>query len=150
MINGYLASTSKSSSPAIQVGDPSWKDYEVNVDAYLTNGWDVFAVGVRITEGTGLWFAFSPASHENLGLCTGTECATLADSTIWTGPSSLPATVPVRITIKDNLYSSYVGGNKIFTVTNDDPKTGKVGLSVNCWGQSSACGFRNFKVTRLD
>jgi hypothetical protein len=133
-------------------GDPSWKNYDVTLEARRTGGENGFAVFFRVANADNR-YVFALGSYKN----TGHDVARIVNGSYARddmGPRLyIPGSIQlgrwynVRCEVRGDTYRCYLNDQLLFKFTDSHLTTGRIALGT--YGQASA-RFRGIKVTDPD
>lgn len=146
VVNGHLSTDENDDWRRIFVGDTSWQDYAVEVDAW-SEDW-FYPVQILIRSHQGTYIAMQTNIHNtDFILFGGGEPTTIAHSDIGVDDQSgnrYNWTYHLRVEVVGDIFTAYINGNMILQVQDSTFSKGRVGLAFQTYYST---WFDNFKVS---
>lgn len=128
------------------VGDPSWRNYVVKVDAGLWRPSDPVRIIVRAQDANNMMVFYAISSYfgeSAWGLMRDGKWYLLAKG------SRVDRDVTIRVDVSEDQYVAYVDGKRWLSVNDPTFTTGRAGLSLYCDSDSNCNWLDNFRVEPL-
>jgi len=143
----YTVTDSKFESAHSLVGDPSWRDYVIDVDYSTSDSYAIVAVLVRAggPNGLGLACLTQPGwSTVAWKIWQDRDWETLATKKGGANEGH------IRVEVRGSTFVCDFNGLTQLTITDDSTSTGRVGVGVKCRSDADCPVFDNFVVNPLD
>jgi len=148
IVNGRLTTDKNDDWRRILVGDPSWQNYAVEVDAWSEDWFYPVQIIVRTQQGT--YVAMQTDIHNtDFILYNGGEPLTIAHSDVGVDDQSGDRynwTYRLRVEVVGDIFTAYINGNMILQVQDSTLSKGRAGLAFQTYYST---WFDNFQVSEL-
>ena len=145
IVNDRLSTISRKSEWShMLVGEPSWRNYAVEVDASLGRHHQEVRVIVRAQDRDNM-VAFIASHYGESGWWLKTD----GEWHLLSKGGGVDSSVKIRVEVKDDVYIAYVDGQRRLSIDDSTFGTGRAGLGLYCDSDSNCNSLDNFKVEPL-
>ncbi len=127
------------------VGDPSWRNYAVQVDANLARGGQGMRVLVRAQDSKNMMAFYVRRQYGESGWWIKRD----GEWHLLQKEREVGIDSTIRVEVREDLYSAYVDGQRWLSINDATFETGRVGLGLYCDSNSNCSSVEYFKVEPL-